>query len=347
MNKERLQQLLSGDLSGNAIEELEALIEKYPYFQSAYVLLSKASSDNGHHAFEDHLFDAAMQVRDREQLFHTIMRPLVQKAIEKANKEIESIPDEEVREELASARIDSQIIDHPEVEESQSDTSLPLGKVEETELSMEEALVEQETTEAGSIENPEAEAILDESLILEEQVTIEENDEQEKTQVLDPELEEDLLVHAISASIEQEVMEQEAKPISEAEKEETEEQVITSFSAWIYQRAKDIHYVEENEGATDFPDPETSQQHLIDKFIKAEPRITPSRLDEFAPPEQAAKALLEDEEFVTETLAKVYASQGNMRKARKAYKLLALKFPEKSVYFANQIKKLGNQSSKK
>jgi len=39
-------------------------------------------------------------------------------------------------------------------------------------------------------------------------------------------------------------------------------------------------------------------------------------------------------------MAKIYANQGAANKAIKAYKLLSLKYPEKSIYFANQIKKL-------
>ena len=349
MNKERLQQLLSGDFSGNAIEELEALIEKYPYFQSAYVLLSKASAENGHHAFEDHLFDAAIQVRDREQLFHTIMRPQVQKAIAKANEEIERIPDDQATETLDKGEIDQQIIENPELEGQDSELSEPIGELEETELSMEETLVE-ETQEQAEIEAEQeriaSEDPSEEPMSIEEKVADAEVEVPEEKEVLDPQLEEDLLVHAITASIEQEVMEDVEEPIAEAEKQDTEE-VITSFSAWIYQRAKDIQYVEEPSEQLPEPTSDDSQSSLIDRFIKTEPRITPARLDEYAQPEQAAKALLEDEEFVTETLAKVYASQGNIKKARKAYKLLALKFPEKSVYFANQIKKLGNQSPKK
>jgi hypothetical protein len=41
-------------------------------------------------------------------------------------------------------------------------------------------------------------------------------------------------------------------------------------------------------------------------------------------------------------MAKLYAQQGQIGRARKAYKLLALKYPEKSVYFAAQLKKLRN-----
>ena len=44
--------------------------------------------------------------------------------------------------------------------------------------------------------------------------------------------------------------------------------------------------------------------------------------------------------FMTETLAKLYLEQKNYDRAIQSYKILILKFPEKSSYFANQIKKI-------
>ena len=53
------------------------------------------------------------------------------------------------------------------------------------------------------------------------------------------------------------------------------------------------------------------------------------------------------EDYMTETLAKVYAKQEKYKEAMKAYKILSLKYPEKSVLFANQIKKLQKKQNKK
>ncbi len=46
--------------------------------------------------------------------------------------------------------------------------------------------------------------------------------------------------------------------------------------------------------------------------------------------------------LMTETLAEVYRKQGNLKKAIKAYEILALKYPEKSGFFADQIQKIKN-----
>ena len=46
------------------------------------------------------------------------------------------------------------------------------------------------------------------------------------------------------------------------------------------------------------------------------------------------------EDYMTETLAKVYVRQEKYKEALKAYKILSLKYPEKISLFANQIKDL-------
>ena len=46
------------------------------------------------------------------------------------------------------------------------------------------------------------------------------------------------------------------------------------------------------------------------------------------------------EDFMTETLAKVYVKQEKYKEAMKAYKILSLKYPEKISLFADQIKDL-------
>jgi len=52
------------------------------------------------------------------------------------------------------------------------------------------------------------------------------------------------------------------------------------------------------------------------------------------------------ENLMTETLAKVYLQQNNYHKALQAYKILSLKYPEKSGFFADQIRSINNYLNK-
>ncbi|MFQ5335100.1 MAG: hypothetical protein ACE5DN_03395 [Flavobacteriales bacterium] len=60
----------------------------------------------------------------------------------------------------------------------------------------------------------------------------------------------------------------------------------------------------------------------------------------FSPVNMARLSLIEDEEFITETLAKIYARQKHYEKAIRAYEKLGLKNPKKNAYFAARIKEL-------
>ena len=49
-----------------------------------------------------------------------------------------------------------------------------------------------------------------------------------------------------------------------------------------------------------------------------------------------------DDEYYTQTLAEIYATQGYLEQAREIYSKLILRYPEKSAYFATLIEKLNN-----
>lgn len=88
------------------------------------------------------------------------------------------------------------------------------------------------------------------------------------------------------------------------------------------------------------------RKSIVDRFIEQEIQPVATK-KEFFTPQQAAKRSLDDTVgLVTETLASIYAKQGNIPKAKDAYRKLALKYPEKSAYFAGLLQSLEAQQNK-
>ena len=88
--------------------------------------------------------------------------------------------------------------------------------------------------------------------------------------------------------------------------------------------------------------PEMKGQNLIDTFINADkgrivlnegPLLTPQTENT---DESAAEPT--DEEYFTETLARIYIKQGRYSKALEIIQRLSLQFPKKNAYFADQIR---------
>ncbi|HTO36004.1 MAG TPA: tetratricopeptide repeat protein [Flavobacterium sp.] len=78
---------------------------------------------------------------------------------------------------------------------------------------------------------------------------------------------------------------------------------------------------------------------LIDKFIESNPKIIPSKED--IEPVKTFE-IPDTSRLMTETLARVYLEQKKYQKAIQAYEILILKYPEKSVFFADRIRDIKN-----
>jgi tetratricopeptide (TPR) repeat protein len=83
-----------------------------------------------------------------------------------------------------------------------------------------------------------------------------------------------------------------------------------------------------------------SREEIIQRFVTLEPKITPKKVEMYNSVNMAKKSTVEDFDHVTETLAKIYVSQSQYDKAKKAYQSLSLRIPEKKSYFADQLKKI-------
>lgn len=87
---------------------------------------------------------------------------------------------------------------------------------------------------------------------------------------------------------------------------------------------------------------------LINKFIQKNPKLKSSKSSsKYDNKENLADQITySSEALMTETLAKVYLQQNNYQKALQAYKILSLKYPEKSGFFADQIRAINNYINK-
>ena len=82
----------------------------------------------------------------------------------------------------------------------------------------------------------------------------------------------------------------------------------------------------------------SEKEHIIDTFISNNPKIEPLGKTESVTIEVVANE--PNSQLMTETLAKVYLEQKKFENAIQAYRILSLKYPEKSGFFADQIKRI-------
>jgi len=79
---------------------------------------------------------------------------------------------------------------------------------------------------------------------------------------------------------------------------------------------------------------------IISRFITESPSISRPKAEFFNPANMAKLSVEEDEDLVTETLARINLKQGNYKKAIRMFEKLCLKFPEKMPYFVDLIQKI-------
>ncbi len=102
---------------------------------------------------------------------------------------------------------------------------------------------------------------------------------------------------------------------------------VLSFSEWI--------------GGKKLEHSISFKSDLIDQFIQESPQISKLSSSTFySSIEKGKESISEESLLYSETLAAIFVQQGNTELAIKAYRYLMLKNPQKSIYFADLIKKL-------
>ncbi len=337
-------------------DELQKLVEDYPWFVHGQMLFSKSLQLLNDSNFDEQLHKTSVYTPDREILYNLITIPAVStenetsiaspfsidaKGITTVDSKTETkITPQESWKQLKEEKIKFRLLDNEakKKEETGGENSSIL-KIVTVDDDLEKSEVNSENISPVSLE-----------------------EKHESQRVFDT-LEKNIITDAVSRVIEKEVEEQLPEPVSVEEpvtvgnpKLEPEEVIeYSSYTSLILKRAKELQYIK-NDDVADFKKNDTletlgsfdhkekslkeKKKKLLDRFIALSPKITRGKLDDYEPVNLGEESLKESDFFITETMARIYAQQGKIGKAKKTYQLLSLKYPEKSVYFAAQIKNL-------
>ena len=299
-------------LEKNSVKELQKLVNDFPYFQSAHLLLSLASKKWDASVYQKSLKKTAIVVTNRSHLFNLIQQ------FEISNTVIEDSYNQKLVVEEVLEPIDS---------------TKELNILKATELLIENSDSEITETEFQQKTKPNAEEVLENEIA---------------KQVVGAIVEKQML----NLSDTQLVFNQNKEPenftdwlrlIQKSNKQLSAENIFdinTDNNTDIKTRLEKGKIITQESALNK----KLKNLALIDKIIEKSPGQIKIKDDQkFYSPEQNAKeSLLENEHLVSETLAKIYALQGSVNKAVRAYEILSLKFPQKSAYFASLIQKLKN-----
>ena len=319
-------------LASMPIEHLETLTKNYPWFSLAHSYLAKAYQENNSHKTSGQIALASTLHSNRTWLYGFLKEPVLQK--QSSIEIIESLPTENIPEIIVDVTPSG-------ASPSTSLAELAASMMEELEPEVREVKKrEEEVRQEGRQEGRE------------EVREVKRGEEEVREDVRDLDfLDKSILATAVSSSIflevsedegvEQDAMQNSAKDASQGPAEGGESEALFTWLRSVSDDEGESETESESErktAATVHPSVD-----LIEKFIATEPRITPGKVEQYTGISFAKESLEENFDWVTETMAKLYAAQGKIDRARKAYKRLIELHPEKKIHFENQLKVLNQR----
>jgi tetratricopeptide (TPR) repeat protein len=326
------------------IEELEDITKNYPWFSLAHSYLAKAYQENKSHKTSGQIALASTLHSNRTWLYGFLKEPILKK--QSQTEIVDTLPTEIIPEivvEVVPSKVPS----------SSSLAELAASMMDEEPEGREDKRgEEQEVREDKRGEEQE----------VREDKRGEEEGRQDEEEVTDLDfLDKSILATAVASSIFLEVSELDAEQDSakdvaqDAVKDSTKNAAGESNALFTWLRSvsdadekdevieelkEDKRLEDEGRNSNESVQPSID---LIEKFIATEPRITPGKVEQYTGVSFAKESLEENFDWVTETMAKLYAAQGKIDRARKAYKRLIELHPEKKIHFENQLKALNQR----
>lgn len=295
-------------ISEYSLEDLQTLSSDFPYFQGAQVLVSLKLKQTDNLFFDTQIKRTAAQSGDRRKLYEILFQSTIQERISKIDTKIEE-------------EVEAELVEPLDTNNSAQETRFTspirfqdLGK-KITKLPL------------VSDEIPKTE--------------INDTNEVEITPHKKPtaqELEGEILLQAMATGYSLE-LDSESKNLDQ--QDIGKEKPKQKFGDWL-------KTLNESKNLSEAEHKKKSVNNLIDNFIKNEPQISKlsAHEDPFSPSSFNKLSLADDDNFVTETLAKIYVKQGNTQKAKKAYEKLMILFPERAHEFRKILDSLSDSEDK-
>ncbi|PYF76031.1 hypothetical protein [Pedobacter nutrimenti] len=330
-NKERLSVLLAEPhkTGQQDVSLLEDLTRRFPYFQPARLLLAKAAQG------EDQVSNAAAALYANGLLLHKVLRqkdyPQLQgfEIIEK--KTVPSQPVVDVQEESQEVyeEISELDIDHFKPAFSTEDPSSKIETIEDDFV----------------LESISADFFAFEKKFGSEEPATEPAVEEPSTEKQDPvsvsNYHDDSLPYtflwwlAKTRKEHQSVFQPYASP-----KKNNPGELQQQYVEHIFHIQSPFNAEEVINNTPGSKHPDHKETEIIDSFLKKDPQISPPKAEQIDNENKAKKSAEDQNDLVSETLAKIYIEQMLYHKAIDTYQKLSLKFPEKSRYFADLIQSL-------